>query len=183
MNKDDDTNKNQIIPLDALQLGSRSKSLVTRGLQEVSLNPDQPEVILNLWYVADNLGLIYSLRVRAYVAFGSDEEKLKQLRRTADVDYLIAKPFPVPKRFHTRIMEGNTSKQMPVVPMNILGVFDSYIALWEDAIKALESEFPAQSNLSVPQDPIVCVTPLFGDDSGNIWPRYRGQALIKDLEI
>ncbi len=35
------------------------------------------EVILNLWYVRDEEGIIYSLRAKAYVADGSDEEKIK----------------------------------------------------------------------------------------------------------
>ena len=34
------------------------------------------EVIMNLWYVRDGEGIIYSLRAKAYVAVGSDEEKL-----------------------------------------------------------------------------------------------------------
>jgi len=35
------------------------------------------EVIVNLWYVRDEEGVIYSLRVKAYVGAGSDAEKLK----------------------------------------------------------------------------------------------------------
>ena len=33
------------------------------------------EIILNLWYVIDDDGLIYSLRARCYVHSGTDEEK------------------------------------------------------------------------------------------------------------
>ena len=38
------------------------------------------EIILNLWYVIDDEGLIYSLRARCYVHSGTDEEKLAFLR-------------------------------------------------------------------------------------------------------
>ncbi len=59
-----------------------------------------PEIILNLWYVVDDLGYIYSLRARAYLGSGSDDEKLAMLQKYAKTDYLIAKAFPIPKQFH-----------------------------------------------------------------------------------
>ena len=57
-----------------------------------------PEIIMNLWYVIDDLGVIYSLRARCYVHSGSDEEKLAFLRSCAETDFLIAQSFPVPER-------------------------------------------------------------------------------------
>ena len=56
----------------------------------------KPEIILNLWYVYDDLGFIYHLRARCYVRSGSDEEKLEFLRRCAETDYMIAQVFPIP---------------------------------------------------------------------------------------
>jgi hypothetical protein len=136
----------------------------------VAKGRDEPEIILNLWYVAADDGLIYSLRARAYVAFGSEDEKLQRLQATADIDYLIAKTFPVPDRFQL-ISEGH---RMAVFPVNALPALDGPIALWEDAIRALEADLPAQTALSIGPDPFVCITPLRGDDEGNIQPHYAG---------
>lgn len=47
------------------------------------------EIILNLRYVHDDNGFIYSLRARCYVGSGADDEKLALLRRFAQTDCLI----------------------------------------------------------------------------------------------
>jgi hypothetical protein len=44
------------------------------------------EVVLNLWYVRDDEGVIYSLRAKAYVVDGSEEEKLAFLQARAALD-------------------------------------------------------------------------------------------------
>lgn len=77
------------------------------------MSGSEPEIILNLWYVHDEAGIIYSLRARAYVGFGSDKEKLALLQSHALVDYLIATPFPVPGRFHTTVIEVEGSRKCP----------------------------------------------------------------------
>jgi len=56
------------------------------------------EVILNLWFVQDDEGFIYSLRVKPYVMEGEDSEKLNFLQQRAKLDYLIAESFPGPER-------------------------------------------------------------------------------------
>ena len=71
------------------------------------------EIILNLWYVHDNNGFIYSLRARCYVGSGADDEKLTLLRRFAQTDYLIAQPFPIPERFHTTIVRETRRIEWP----------------------------------------------------------------------
>jgi hypothetical protein len=135
------------------------------------------EVVLNLWYVLDEEGIIYSLRTKAYVMEGSDEEKLAFLQERARLDYLIAEPFEIPKRFHLTIGVGQNAKRMPVVHVTMLERLDSPIALFEEAIKTIESRFPAQSNLSVPQDPLVCATPLMQNKFGIIQPKFSGQII------
>ena len=107
------------------------------------------EVIMNLWYVRDEEGIIYSLRAKAYVAGGSDEEKLKLLQERASLDYLIAEPFEIPTRFHVTIGASGGGKKMPVGHVSMLQTLDSPIALFEDAIKGIETRFPAQSKISV----------------------------------
>ncbi len=90
---------------------------------------DTQEVIVNLWYVMDEQGVIYSLRAKAYVVSGSDDSKLQFLRDRANTDYLIAQPFTIPERFHVQIGEGRQAKVMPVAHVSMLDTLDSPIAL------------------------------------------------------
>ena len=73
------------------------------------------------------------MRAKAYVASGSDEEKLKFLQERASLDYLIAEPFEIPARFHVTVGAGSGGKRMPVGHVSMLQSLDSPIALFEDA--------------------------------------------------
>lgn len=126
------------------------------------------EIIINLWYVYDDLGLIYSLRARTYIRSGSEEEKLKYLQEHALTDYLIAKPFSIPEPYHN-IIDG---VKTPVFPVKLFNVFNYRMELFEDAIIELEKDLPIQTKYSIPKEPLVCITPLKGDDSGNIFPNF-----------
>jgi hypothetical protein len=133
------------------------------------------EVILNLWYVRDEEGLIYSLRVRAYVAEGSEEDKLTFLQERARLDYLIADPFPIPEPFHLEVRSGDEVQVLPVAHVMMLQDMSSPVALFEEAIKDLESRMPGQSGIGVPEDPLVCTTALTQNGEGVIEPRIDGQ--------
>jgi hypothetical protein len=122
---------------------------------------NEPEITLNFWYVSDDLGIIYSLRARAYMGLGSEKEKLEDLRKHAAVDYLIAKAFPIPVRFRTN--------GQPILHRAALAVINP-IELFEDAIKFLQSELPSQTPQDIPASPLACFTWLLGDDDGNISP-------------
>jgi hypothetical protein len=137
---------------------------------------ENAELILNLWYVYDDTGHVYSLRARCYVGSGDDEEKLALLRRFAQIDYLIAQPFPVPERFHTTIIEGDTQKKVPVVHLTSVEPFGGPQVLFEDAFIELERQLPAQTNLSIGQQPLLCITPLLADEHGNIKPSFKSRA-------
>jgi len=126
------------------------------------------EVVLNLWYVVED-GIVYSLRIKAYVVKGTDEEKLAFLKERSKFDYLIAEPFPIPERF--RIVEG--AEGMPVTYSFLLSDPYSHIAMFEDAIKVIQSRFPAQSDISIPQDPLIALTPLGENSRGIIVPRFK----------
>jgi hypothetical protein len=125
-----------------------------------------PEIILNLWSVQDSQGIIYSLRARAYVALGSDEEKLSMLTTFAQTDYLIARSFPIPENFHTRI----NGQLLQVAHAGLLESSVPPLAIYEDAINALNNDLPAQTDLQISADPIVCLTVLLSDASGNLKP-------------
>ena len=138
---------------------------------------DNREVIVNLWYVMDEEGVIYSLRIKAYIGVGSDVEKLEFLQQRASLDYLVAEPFKIPQKFHVQIrnFETRDSTTMPVGHVSMLQTLDSPIALFEDALKVIENRFPAQSELEIPQHPLVCTTPLMQNKQGIIEPRISGQ--------
>lgn len=142
---------------------------------------DNREVIVNLWYVIDEEGLIYSLRVKTYVGKGSNEEKLKFLQQRASLDYLIAEPFEIPQRFHVRIGTRPRSAIMPVAHLTSLDVLSSPIALFEDALKVIEGRFPSQSQIDIPQEPLVCTTPLMQNEYGVIEPRFSKQTRYYNL--
>jgi hypothetical protein len=131
---------------------------------------ENPEITLNLWYVRDEEGYIYSLRARAYIGIGNEEEKLNALWKWALHDYLIARVFPIPEQFH---IEGN-----PIFHVGALDFLDSPLALFEEAIKTLQAELPSQTSLNIPASPLICVTPLFGDDDGNIYPKINKTSRI-----
>jgi len=126
---------------------------------------ENSEITLNLWYVRDEDGFIYSLRARAYIGTGSDEEKLNALWKSSLVDYLIARVFPIPAQFH---IDGK-----PIFHAAALEALDNSLVLFEEAIQVLQAELPAQTSLNIPASPLVCVTPLFGDDDGNIYPKIN----------
>lgn len=125
------------------------------------------EITLNLWYVVDDLGVIYSLRARTYVGRGSKEEKLRQLQDLASVDYLIASIYPIPGKYHTQI----DGQRMPVFLKAALDHMNT-VELFEEAITDLQSKLPAQTPLDIPDNPLVCITPLLGNDADNIRPFF-----------
>ncbi len=132
---------------------------------------------MNLWYVMDEEGIIYSLRAKAYIGVGSEAEKLEFLQQRASLDYLVADPFEIPPRFYIEIgnMEAHDSTLAPVAHVSMLQILDSPITLFEDALRVIEDRFPAQSQLDIPQHPIICTTPLMQNEQGIIEPRFSGQ--------
>jgi hypothetical protein len=129
-----------------------------------------PEIIMNLWYVIDDLGMIYSLRARCYVHIGSDEEKLAFLRSCAETDFLIAQPFPVPERLHTTVIEGENRQRMPVASHGALEATGGVGLLFEEVYKEMEKQLPTQTKLCIGCDPLVCITPLLADGQENMRP-------------
>jgi hypothetical protein len=145
-------------------------ALAEQGVAVADLT--DPEIILNLWFVQDREGIIYSLRARAYVGVGSEQDKLSLLRRFASIDYLIARPFPVPEAFHTHFPESDVI--MPVAYRKPLDLFSGPLDIFEHAIRALNDEIPSQTKLEIPRSPLVCITTLVGDDAESIRPVIEG---------
>ena len=137
------------------------------------------EIIFNLWYVFDeDDGLIYSLRAKPYAQDGDDEQRLKFLQSRAQKDYLIAQPFPISDSYSMNIMEGCREKKMPVFPVNQLDMYGGPVKtvdLYEEVFRKIEKQLPAQTKLKISQNPLICTTPLLGDNAGNLEPKIDGQ--------
>lgn len=136
---------------------------------------ENPEIILNLWYVYDNLGMIYSLRARCYVATGTDEEKLAFLHSFAHRDYLIARPFPIPKRLHTTLVSEGGEKRISAISKQDADSLGETGVLFEEVFVEMEKQLPAQTKLSIGRNPLTCITPLLGDDYGGVQPEYSAR--------
>ncbi len=131
---------------------------------------DQPEIILNLWYVRDQQGVIYSLRARAYLGTGSDAEKRAFLHQYAATDYLIARSFSVPETFQ---MGGKA-----VTHLSALEHHGASIALFAEALEALQGELPPETPFEIPDQPLACLTPLLRDSNGALRPVLDGAKFI-----
>lgn len=123
--------------------------------------PDQPEVILNLWYIYDNTGICYALRAKAYVATGTDEEKLELLRTLSLTDWRIAPIYPIPER-HVVVTEFGEKPGLYYLGSS--GGLNDLLGLFEEAIQEVQKGFPADCKLEIPMAPITCLTPLYLHD-------------------
>jgi hypothetical protein len=133
------------------------------------------EIILNLWYVCDDLGGIYSLRGRTYVHSGTDAEKLAFLCSCAIVDYLIAHSFPIPERLHTTFVTEQARRRMSVAAADVIALIGGPGVLFEEVFVELEKQLPAQTRLSIGSKPLICITPLLASDDGSLKPiTHRG---------
>lgn len=156
----------------------KEKEEIYKNQKTQDIRSEEQEIIANLWYVMDEDGYIYSLRARLYIAEGREENKLKMLLGLAEKDYLIAKPFPVPKDLKTIVLEPEGEYTFPVIHINIVKDLGGPEILFEEAYDILESELPIQTELIIPEDPLVVITPLQSDDNGNIFPMIAGRRRI-----
>lgn len=129
------------------------------------------EIVFNLWYVYDNSGTVHALRARPYVLPGSDEDKLAFMEAFASSDFLIARQFPIPKLFLT---DQTTDEGLPVFHVAKMEGPQA-LAVFEECMGTLTREFPPQTRLQLPPNPLVNVTPLFLDDKGELHPVTDGE--------
>lgn len=133
--------------------------------------PETAEIVANLWYVMDHQGFIYSLRIKPYVCAGSDEEKLDFLKSRAYLDYLVARPFPVPRRFCTTFVESDGSETTYAVIHHDDAVrLEGIDQLFFEGLDELQKDLPAQTEMKIPESPLIKVTALTVDENGKIIP-------------
>lgn len=139
--------------------------------QGEALLPDSAEIVCACWYVHDEDGLIYSLRVHLYVASGSEAEKRAFLESRAYRDYLVARVFPIPERFHIQVMapDGKMATQ-PVAHVGALAASCGLDVLFFDALDLLSHDLPMQTRLPIPESPLLLVRALSLDASGELVP-------------
>jgi hypothetical protein len=129
---------------------------------------DGLEAIFNLWYLTDDTGAVYSLRIHVYAVVGTEEEKRAFLRSRAELDYWVASAFPIPKDFHINIAESGqpaaaAEQRFSVAHMSELEPLGGPVILFRDAWNEFDQRLPAEWGLSVGARPLVCLTPLFFD--------------------
>lgn len=129
------------------------------------------EIVFNLWYIYDDSGTIHALRAKPYVLPGNDEDKLSFMEAFASSDFLIARQFPIPVGFHSPAKEGEEPSVFHV--RNMEG--PQALAVFEECMSDLIQEFPPQTELKLPPDPLVNLTPLFLDVQGNLLPVTRNK--------
>jgi len=123
------------------------------------------QVILNLWYVVDDRGMISSLRARAYAGTGREQEDQALLEEHRYADYVVAREFPVPERLFA---EGGRA-----APAGVLDEPDGAMELFREAIGELVKELPGEAGPATGPEPTVCVTALAADDQGDVAPADR----------
>lgn len=133
---------------------------------------DQPEIIFNFWFVGDGNGYIHGLLGRAYIGYGSDENKTEFLLKAAMTDYRTAEEFPIPEKFRTiRICMGGSSDKS-AVRADTLGYVGGIPALFEDIYQHLMQQPPAiTSGLTKSDAPLKAITPLIPDANGVLHPQ------------
>lgn len=127
---------------------------------------DKPEIIVNLWYVFDDEGYIFGLRGRTYVGEGTDQQKLTFLQKYATIDYILAYPFLIPSRLYVK---GQKLSHKSVLDM--VGSADFFAEVFE----GLNQQLPVPRLLTIPDQPLICVTPLTVNDRGQIIPVIKGE--------
>ena len=139
-----------------------------------SINPTLPEdaeIVANLWYVIDHQGFIFSLRVMSYVASGTDQEKLSFLASRAYLDYLVARPFPVPERYaSTFVDDDGRHTKLAVVHHDSMKTLGGVDQLFFDALDIIQSDLPMQTRLQIPENPLIKITALQGRRDGSVVP-------------
>jgi hypothetical protein len=136
-----------------------------------ALLPDSAEIVCACWYVHDEDGLIYSLRAQLYIATGTESDKRAFLESRAYRDYLVARVFSIPERFHLQVLEPGGSKvTQPIAHLEALVSSGGLDQLFFEALTALNQDLPAQTRLEIPESPLLLIRALTVDAAGDVVP-------------
>lgn len=137
------------------------------GIEDVRTSKHEDgEIIWNLWYVT-NRTIISSLRAKAYVASGSDDEKLQFLRKRANHDFHDAQVHPIPDdlKADVRFVDGSTEvtagKACAHATLEFMG---GYRALFREILL----NTPKTNFRFDPQQAMMCITGLEKSQDGKL---------------
>ena len=137
-----------------------------------------PEIVLNLWAYASEEGYIMRLAGKSYVLDGSDEDKLRILRKLSATDFLSAIWQKVPENFQLTYTDG---RQMAGVSA-VSALSDPYehSHLFGSLIEKLATTLPEQMCsingeyrkviLDLPETPLTVTTLVIEHEDGRLVP-------------
>lgn len=137
---------------------------------------DEGEVILDLWYVTNGY-IISSLRSKAYVASGSDQEKLAFLQKRANSDFANAQQHPVPDSVKAEIKlvgESGSASVGRECSHQMLEMMGGYMALFRDIVKAT----PSHGFRFDTAQAMMCITGLVKGPDGELSVRIDKQTAL-----
>jgi len=137
-----------------------------------------PEIVLNLWAYASEDGYIVRLAGKSYVLDGSDEDKLRILRKFSATDFLSAIWQKVPENFQLTYTDG---RQMPgVAAVSALSDPYEHSHLFGSLIEKLATTLPEQICsingeyrkviLDLPEIPLTVTTLVIEHEDGRLVP-------------
>ena len=147
----------------SFQNGSTSISASILDVEDIRSNKDSDgEIILNLWYVTGGT-FIYELRMKKYIASGTDDQKLKILQIRSKSDFNNAQVYPVPENMKSEVNISSGSKEYKTAQMCMLSTLEFYggkLALFREIILNV----PNHGFHYDPQSPMICITALVNKD-------------------
>lgn len=120
------------------------------------------EIILNLWYMTSGT-FIYELRMKKYVASGTDDQKLQILQNRSRNDFSNAQVYPVPENMKSQVnlfSESNETKIVHMCMLSTLELLGGKLALFREIILNVTNHGFHYD----PQNPMICVTALVNKD-------------------
>jgi len=157
--------------------GQASDKPSATGIEDVRRSrSDEGEVILNLWYVTNGF-IISSLRSKAYVASGTDEEKLTFLRKRANSDFTNAQLHAVPDSLKAEVKlvgESGSASVGRECTHQMLDMLGGYMALFRDVVKAT----PSHGFRFDQSQAMMCITGLVKGPDGELSVRIDKQASL-----
>ena len=139
------------------------------------------ELVANVWPIVDGSGLVLRFLMRAYAMQASDDVISDTLRALAQTDFVLARPFVVPKQcsvvsehgtLHGCIHIGDFSRHQEIILDSAFRALESDFARLQ-GIKVPDSDaHPSGINQmpSFPQTPYLVTTTLVESSDGQLTP-------------
>lgn len=122
------------------------------------------EIILNLWYLTDENGFIFSLKAKPYVHVGDDSSKTSFLKERANYDFEVAKDYFLDEKMKFVSPHG----ELNVAPVNLLSSEVGINQLYGRVFDEIDRELSSLSNLKLPESPLYVLTALYLSDDNQV---------------